>query len=123
WDLAVFLKLKDDPNIGQFLENLPSQTGTKSTVRRAFAGGIPGDATRRKNSASPFETVTTVLLRHASFDRWAISSVASAAPGGIITPLCTMPDSTISQTFLWNILFDSSAMKRFLSRYSTFRTK
>src|SRR5205814_7975300 len=28
-------------------------------------------------------------------------------------PLCTTPDSTISPTFLWNILFDSSAMKRF----------
>src|SRR5205823_1754168 len=95
------------------LQHLPSQTRRKSTVGRAFAGGISTDAMHRKNLASPFETVTTVLLRHASFDRWPISSVASAAPGGIITLLCTTPDSMISPTFLWNILFDSSVMKRF----------
>src|SRR5439155_26332191 len=89
------------------LQNPPSQTRRKPTVGRALAGGISADAMRRKNFTSPFETVTTVLLRHASSGRWPISSVASAAPGGIITPLCTTPDSTISPTFLWDILFDS----------------
>ena len=36
------------------LQHLPSQTGRKLTVGRAFAGGISADAMRRKNLSHPF---------------------------------------------------------------------
>ena len=36
------------------LQHLPSQTGRKLTVGRAFAGGISADAMRKKNLSLPF---------------------------------------------------------------------